>query len=104
MIQGPVYKLMIKAMGKHHPKTILICHNIVSHGGSPLDKYLTRSVFNAADQLIVHTQAMGDQARELTSNLILIAKMPAHLPGSPIIKSTAYGQQRSLLFFGLVRH
>lgn len=104
MIQGPVYSLMIKAMGKHHPKTILVCHNIVSHHSSPLDKYLTRSVFNAVDQLVVHTQTMGDQAQELTSKVILIAKMPAHLPGSPIVKSVVYELQYNLLFFGLVRH
>lgn len=104
MIQGPIYRLMISAMGIHRPKILLVCHNIVSHSGSPLDKYFTKSIFKAVDRLIVHTQAMADQARALTSNDILIAKMPAHLPGSPVVKTLDFGQQRSLLFFGLVRH
>lgn len=104
LIQGPIYSIMIKVMGINHPKIMLICHNITSHSGSPLDKLLTKLVFRSVDNLIVHTQTMADQASNITSKSISMTKMPAHLPVAQILRTLEYECKRSLLFFGLVRH
>ena len=103
-IQGPIYYSMIKAMGKTRPEIELICHNIVSHSASPLDRKFTSKVFNVVDKLIVHTKDMAKQARSFTSNPIDVVKMPAHLPGNPKLQDNTLGLNNSLLFFGMVRH
>lgn len=103
LIQGFVYPVMVKALGKHHPKLVLLCHNITSHSSGSLDKTISRITFNSVDKLLVHTPALADQARELTNTPIIVAAMPAHLPGQPKVQ-TNHQLSHQLLFFGLVRH
>lgn len=103
-IQGPVYLTMLKALGKNRPETIVLCHNIVSHSASPIDRLLTKQVFKNADRLIVHTPALAEQANQLTIAPITVASMPAHLPGQPKVQPTDGRLKHHMLFFGLVRH
>lgn len=103
-IQGPVYLTMLKALGKNRPETIMLCHNIVSHSASPIDRLLTKQVFKNTDKLIVHTEKLAEQASKLTGTPISVASMPAHLPGQPKVQPTNGQLKHHLLFFGLVRH
>lgn len=104
MIQGPVYLAMLAGLGRSRPETILLCHNIVSHSASPIDRLFTKRVFKAVDKLIVHTKALAAQASKLTNRPVTVADMPAHLPGKPTTQPNSGQLNNHLLFFGLVRH
>ena len=104
VIQAPIYLAMLAVLGKSRPKLILLCHNIVSHSASPIDRQLTKRVFKSFDKIIVHTEKLAEQASNLTNASVTVAAMPAHLPGQPKFQPSSGRLTHRLLFFGLVRH
>lgn len=101
-IQGPVILSMLQTLG-HRTRSLILCHNVVSHESGHADKLLTRAVFRRADRIIVHTEALAVQARSLTTTPVAVAVMPAHFPGRPTAAKHTGAPRRHLLFFGLVR-
>lgn len=102
-IQGPVYWTMLRALGRHGPHLLVLCHNIIQHGAGAKDKFLTRLVFDRADELLVHTKDLANIASDVTATPIAIASIPAHLPGQSTKQKPHATVQKHLLFFGLVR-
>jgi glycosyltransferase involved in cell wall biosynthesis len=103
-IQGPVYLSLLRALGKHRPRTAIICHNVLPHEPRAGDKWLARAVLSRADQVIVHTDEQAEIARHLTQTPVRVIKLPFSLPPVPPRSQTLGARlTRHLLFFGLVR-
>ena len=118
--QAPPYLSALTALGRHRPRTVVICHSVL-----PTDAPLTRTLLSHADTVIVHSAAQATQARTLAPDVpIVVVRMPPHLPpggdggtGSPSQGgSGGMGPPRprgglgeiappevTLLFFGVVR-
>ena len=103
VIQGPVILAMMRTLGKHGPRKVIICHNVVGHNSSKLGVLLSKLVFARANMLIVHSDSQAEDARELTKTRVKVVKLPAHLPGKAPTKPHTRQVQHHLLFFGLVR-
>lgn len=90
--------------------TTLICHNVLPHERSRIDKLLVKLALRQADRLIVHSITDRDRAAELLPGCdVRLATHPSYArvaSGSWTRDSAraALGEQgRMLLFFGLVR-
>jgi glycosyltransferase involved in cell wall biosynthesis len=100
-IQGPVYRLMLRALN-NKARSTLICHNVLPHEGKPGDKALARSVLNHVDEVITHAAAQSDIARELSNTPLKTIGLPPVVP--PVKpREGAFKLQRQLLFWGIVR-
>jgi len=102
-VQGPVYDTMMRTLGKKGPRKLILCHNVIQHSAGPLDNRLTKRVFNKADAVLVHTEALANRAKELTKTPVIVSNMPAHLPNQPKQQAAHSSVQKHVLFFGLVR-
>ena len=85
-------------------RTLALCHNVVPHERSRLDELLMRWLLGRVDAVLTHSDEQAAIARGLTSAPVAVAPLPPHLPaGMGADKSQVDPEQRSLLFFGLVR-
>jgi len=89
-LQIPAYLAMLGAI-KHgaiqrhpkHPRTAVICHNVLPHERRPGDVALTTALLTRVDEVIVHSAAQAAQARELAPDVPITAvRLPAHLPAA----------------------
>ena len=63
---SPCYGKIVRLLKKrNHFKTVIICHNIVPHEGSPIDKWLTKYLFNKADGFIIQAHSAEKDLLEL---------------------------------------
>jgi glycosyltransferase involved in cell wall biosynthesis len=100
-IQGPVYKLILKALGSR-ARTSIICHNVLPHEERAGDRKLTKTVFDSTDEVITHTKAQAAVAQSLTDTLVKICALPATVP--PVQKKPSeFKLKKNLLFWGIVR-
>jgi glycosyltransferase involved in cell wall biosynthesis len=134
-LQAPAYLAILAGLrlrpgGKPgHPRTAVICHNVLPHERRPGDAALTRTLLAHTDAAIVHSAAQAAETRNLAPGVpIVIARMPPHLPAAvpaqpavdhenhwpertvvlppgPVHGPPADGSGRRcrLLFFGIVR-
>ncbi len=100
-----------------HPRTMVICHNVLPHERRPGDVTLTRTLLSRVDTVIVHSAEQAAQARDLAPDVpIVVARIPPHLPAAaPALPAAPdedheaersgppVGPQCRLLFFGIVR-
>ena len=115
-LQIPAYLAMLGAI-KHgaiqrhpkHPRTAVICHNVLPHERRPGDVALTTALLTRVDEVIVHSAAQAAQARELAPDVPITAvRLPAHLPAAasphnPERAAITFPRDCRLLFFGIVR-
>jgi glycosyltransferase involved in cell wall biosynthesis len=104
-VQAPALWAIVRS-ARRHARVLVICANAVQHEPRPGDRLLTALLMDAADGVLVHTEAERAALAALTSRPIATAALPPHLPagvpGRPGI--VADGPVRNLLFFGKVRH
>lgn len=82
-------------------RRVALCHNVLPHEPSRLDRPLARAVLSRCQGLLVHSLEQAHQARQLAPRAeVRVAALPA--PPLPTAGHGAAGT-RSLLFFGLVR-
>jgi glycosyltransferase involved in cell wall biosynthesis len=102
-IQGPVYSLMLRAVGKQ-PVTTILCHNVMRHEAQATDRLVVSHVLKRATQVLVHSLSQAELARSLGAKEVIQAALPPVLPPrkneEPVAKVEL---RRHLLFFGLVR-
>lgn len=103
MIQGPIYRTILFAAGKFRPKVTVLCHNVIQHSSSVIDKLFTKSIFDNADELIVHTEKLAELVASISKTRVTVSAMPAHFPGIPTRQKIRISSNKQLLFFGLVR-
>ncbi len=92
-------------------RIVFLCHNVVPHETSPIDRLLSRVAFSAADSFLV-------QSEEDRDNLMKIKKRPrVTLNPLPLFdffekvglsrdeakRSIGYSDERLILFFGYIR-
>ncbi len=88
-------------------KLIFICHNVLPHERSLLDKLALRTSLSPADGFIVHAQADADKLRkEFPTKKIRVSPLPTYagLGGDSTFLLNDLPKDRPLLlFFGFVR-
>ena len=64
-VQVPAYLAMLAALRRSpkHPRTAVICHNVLPHERLPGDVALTRALLSRVDTVIVHSAEQAAQAR-----------------------------------------
>jgi glycosyltransferase involved in cell wall biosynthesis len=104
-IQGPVYRVMLAALRRKTPTTLL-CHNVMPHETRGIDKIfmpLAKAAFKRVDSVLTHTDEQATEARLFTTAVIRTASLPAVLPAAPKRQTATANLKRQLLFFGIVR-
>ncbi len=102
-VQVPPYLTMIAALRGARARTVVICHNVLPHERSWLDKSLVSSLLRAVDRVIVHSDREAELARTLTKRPIAVAAIAPFMPDGFVQRKPTAGEHRRLLFFGLVR-
>ncbi len=108
-IQVPAYLVLLRALGTSVP-VVVLCHNVLPHEASRVDRPLVRTILRRATGVLVHTAGEADRARELmeirTKN-IKVAPLAPFFDGSRVDGSEEGDDcaqvRHRLLFFGLVR-
>ncbi len=107
---APLTAWLVKGAHQQGIRTILICHNVLPHERSQVDRFLARLALRRADRLIVHSAVQQAVAQAL---------LPGHLttavphPTYADFRTNTWTREaartqlklagRVLLFFGLVR-
>lgn len=107
---APMTAWLVKRARRQNIRTILICHNVLPHEQSRVDRTAVRWALQGADRLIVHTTAQQRLAQQL---------LPGHatsvvpLPSYAAFHSETWTRDRArahlglmgnvVLFFGLIR-
>lgn len=102
-VQVPAYRAMMLAMRGGRARVIVVCHNVVPHERMPLDRLLVRSLLGAADRVVVHSDSEARLAAAITGTQIVTAQIAPFMPVAFRPAAPVVGEQRRLLFFGLVR-
>jgi glycosyltransferase involved in cell wall biosynthesis len=107
---APMTASLVKRAHRQGIRTFLICHNVLPHERSQVDRFLARLALQQADRLIVHTQAQQQAAENLLPGC---ATSVVPLPTYAAFRSENWDRGRArlqlglsgkvLLFFGLVR-
>lgn len=106
---APAWSVLGRRVKKlsNEPKLIFICHNVLPHERSVLDRYALRMSLSPADGCIVHAQTDADKLqREFPEKKIRVAALPTFAGlGGDFLQPLA-GLPKDiplLLFFGFVR-
>jgi glycosyltransferase involved in cell wall biosynthesis len=102
-VQVPPYRVMLRAL-RGTAERVVICHNVLPHERSAVDRFLVSSLLDASDRVIVHSEQQARIARTLTATPIVTATMAPSMPEAFVRRAPLPGEHRRLLFFGLVRH
>jgi glycosyltransferase involved in cell wall biosynthesis len=103
-IQGPVYSVMLWAMGRAKPEIQIICHNVLRHESNFGDAWFVKHVFNHAHRIITHTDKLAETSESISSTPVTVVELPMALPGPlPLPRDKKRPLTHNLLFFGIVR-
>jgi glycosyltransferase involved in cell wall biosynthesis len=108
---APMTARLVNRARRNGVRTILICHNVLPHERSQMDRILVRLALQQADQLIVHTLPQQKLAQGLLPGC---SSSVVALPTYAAFQSETWNRERArvqlglsgkkvLLFFGLVR-
>ena len=86
-LQAPPYLAIMAALGRRHPgrhpRTAVICHNVLPHERRPGDITLTRTLLRQAGTVITHSAAQAAQAQSLAPGAtVRTVALPPHLPAT----------------------
>jgi len=97
------YRAMMMVLRSGRARTAVICHNVLPHERSRVDKTLVSQMLRAADRVVVHSDVQAAVARELTDKPVAVAQLAPFMPPGFVRRTPAPGEHRRLVFFGLVR-
>lgn len=106
---APMTAWLVRSAHRQGVRTILICHNVLPHERSRVDRSLARLALYQADRLIVHTLSQQQVARDLlpgcATNVVPLPTYAAFQSGWESQRARAQLDLAGnvLLFFGLVR-
>ncbi len=104
---APMYGTVLRRVHKHSPGTVLVvlCHNVLPHETSAIDRVLARWALRPADGLVVHAGSQRDVARDLLGPVpVLLTPHPTYTVDMlPACEPDGSGGPVNLLFFGLIR-
>lgn len=102
VVQVPAYRVVLAA-ARGVRKKVVIAHNVLPHERSRIDRLMVRSLFDAADEIVTHSEAEQELARSLTDVPVVMVPLAPHLPADFVPARPRPGEHRRLLFFGLIR-
>ena len=102
-VQVPPYWTMIAVLRGARARTVIICHNVLPHERSRVDRLLVSRLLQSADRVLVHSAAQAALAQRLTRKPIAVASIAPFMPDGFVQRRPEPGEHRRLLFFGLVR-
>lgn len=104
-IQVPAYWLLLSsARASSARRTTIICHNVLPHEPTVMQRPLVRLLLRHADVVVTHSAPQAALAEELTAAPVATVALPVFGPSSFTSLLTRSPEvHRRLLFFGLVR-
>lgn len=106
----PLHLLLLRAAGAGRtsssgrgPRSVVVAHNVLPHEPHPGDSGLMRAFFRRVDAVLVHSADQARLARELDAAHVVVADLPAHLPGGEPVRRERHDGPARLLALGLVR-
>jgi glycosyltransferase involved in cell wall biosynthesis len=102
-VQVIAYWTMMRTLRCGRARTAVICHNVLPHERSRVDKILVGRLLKATDRVIVHSAEQASIAGQLTKTPIVVARLSPFPPAGFVSRKPESGEHRRLLFFGLVR-
>lgn len=103
----PAHLALLRAAGARHdagPRAVGIMHNVLPHEGRPGDGPLVRLFLDAVDAVVVHSAAQAEVAATFAPRRVVVASLPAHLPGGePEPRGVRRPGPTRLLALGIVR-
>jgi glycosyltransferase involved in cell wall biosynthesis len=82
--QVPALLALVRAArsgGGRRPRVVVLAHNVVPHETHVGGQWLVTRLLSAADAVLVHSAAMGEQAAAHGAHQVRVAGLPPHLPG-----------------------
>jgi glycosyltransferase involved in cell wall biosynthesis len=98
-VQGPPYLGLLAGLHRH-AAVVTLCHNVLPHEPSRMDRPLARAVFRRSSGLLVHSTAQQAAAQALVP---ATPTAVAALPPPGLTAGARTSRTGTLLFFGLVR-
>jgi glycosyltransferase involved in cell wall biosynthesis len=102
-VQVPPYFLMLRVLRHFGTPTAVICHNVLPHDRSIVDRTAVAALLRSTDRVVVHSEHQLTEAEGLTSAPIAVARLAPFMPAGFVQRRPAPGEHRRLIFFGLVR-
>lgn len=103
-VQVPVQLVVLAGLGRR-VRTVALCHNVLPHESSRVDRPLVSALLRRVDAVLVHTDRERSVAEGLTRVPVMVAAMAPHPPGGlpAVLPDPDRPATRRVLFFGLVR-
>ena len=108
--QVPSYLVISHTARRNGVRLVALCHNVLPHEETPLNRRLMTAMLNAVDGVLVHSPGQARLAASLSSTRVWEASMPPHFPElqpEPVhrqeVTTISSPVGRRLLFFGVVR-
>ncbi len=103
---APAHLMLLRALGttaRRRPRVVVLAHNVLPHETHPGAAALVRAMLSRADATLVHSAHQGQLAREHGAAQVVVAPLPPHLPGGPVLPREPYDGPPRLLALGMVR-
>lgn len=105
---APMCATLLRRLRRTVPGAVrlALCHNVLPHETSPVDRLLARTALRGTDGLVLHATSQQDVARQLLGPVpSIVAPMPPFLVGADpaAVRTPPPDAPVELLFFGLVR-
>jgi glycosyltransferase involved in cell wall biosynthesis len=106
---APMVSTLLRQVRRRSPATVrlALCHNVLPHETSPIDRLLVRRALAPAEGLVVHTTSQEVVASELLGpKPALVTPHPTYTVDAALSTPRRANRERpvNLLFFGIVRH
>lgn len=106
---APMMSTLLRQVRRRSPATVrmALCHNVLPHESSPIDRLLVRRALAPAEGLVVHTTSQQVVASELLGpKPTLVTPHPTYTVDAALSTPRRADRERpvNLLFFGIVRH
>lgn len=103
---SPMYATLLRQVRRKSPSTVRValCHNVLPHETSRVDRALVRAALGPVDGLVVHAASQRDVADRLfPSTPVLVTPHPTYAVDIDRPGGRATTDTTNLLYFGLVR-
>jgi glycosyltransferase involved in cell wall biosynthesis len=106
---APMVSTLLRQIRRRSPGTVRIalCHNVLPHESSPIDRFLVRCALAPAEGLVLHATSQEVVASELLGpKPALVTPHPTYTVDAALSAPRRADRDRpvNLLFFGIVRH
>jgi glycosyltransferase involved in cell wall biosynthesis len=106
---APMVSTLLRQVRRRSPATVrmALCHNVLPHESSPVDRLLVRRALAPVEGLVVHSASQEVVASGvLGPKPVLVTPHPTYTVDAALSRPRRASRERpvNLLFFGIVRH